>query len=82
LGPISFHNHQSVAPWWYQLVLNYFCLHPVGIAGSFFNCVLPDSIKVSAVRDVNTHPDFSGTLPTPGLTIYTFAFTWLTFNLT
>jgi len=27
--------------------------------GSFFNCVLPDSIKVSAVRDVNTHPDFS-----------------------
>ncbi|XP_020402696.1 deSI-like protein At4g17486 isoform X1 [Zea mays] len=27
--------------------------------GSFFNCVLPDSIKVSAVRDVNAHPDFS-----------------------
>ncbi|CAN6321838.1 unnamed protein product [Urochloa humidicola] len=27
--------------------------------GSFFNCVLPESIKVSAVRDVNSHPDFS-----------------------
>ncbi|KAG2555440.1 deSI-like protein At4g17486 [Panicum virgatum] len=27
--------------------------------GSFFNCVLPESIKVSAVRDVNPHPDFS-----------------------
>jgi hypothetical protein len=31
--------------------------------GSFFNCVLPESIKVSAVRDVNAHPDFSGTVP-------------------
>ncbi|KAJ1299238.1 hypothetical protein BS78_01G516700 [Paspalum vaginatum] len=27
--------------------------------GSLFNCVLPEGIKVSAVRDVNTHPDFS-----------------------
>lgn len=27
--------------------------------GSFFNCVLPDSINVSAVRDVTMHPDFS-----------------------
>jgi deubiquitinase DESI2 len=35
----------------------------VGTAGSFFNCVLPESIKVSAVRDVNAHPDFSGTVP-------------------
>lgn len=82
LGPISLHNHQSVAPWWCRFVLNYFCLHPVGIAGSFFNCVLPDSIKVSAVRDVNAHPDFSGTLPTPGLTICAFTFTWLKFDLT
>nr|CAB3497347.1 unnamed protein product [Digitaria exilis]CAB3502316.1 unnamed protein product [Digitaria exilis] len=30
-----------------------------GIEGSFFNCVLPESIKVSAVRDVNAHPEFS-----------------------
>ena len=35
----------------------------VGTAGSFFNCVLPESIKVSAVRGVNPHPDFSGTVP-------------------
>lgn len=27
--------------------------------GSFFNCVLPEGIKVSAVRDLNAHPDFS-----------------------
>ncbi|WVZ55043.1 hypothetical protein U9M48_005759 [Paspalum notatum var. saurae] len=39
--------------------------------GSLFNCVLPEGIKVSAVRDVNTHPDFSGILLcTPGLTVY------------
>ncbi|KAK8447076.1 hypothetical protein SEVIR_9G582700v4 [Setaria viridis] len=36
-----------------------------GTAGSFFNCVLPESIKVSAVTNANGHPDFSGTLPTP-----------------
>jgi hypothetical protein len=41
-------------------------------AGSFFNCVLPESIKVSAVTDVNGHPDFSGTLPPTPCFTYRF----------
>jgi deubiquitinase DESI2 len=28
--------------------------------GSFFNCLLPESIQVSTVRHVPTHPAFSG----------------------
>jgi len=32
------------------------------ILGSFFNCLLPESIQVSTVRHVPTHPAFSGEL--------------------
>jgi hypothetical protein len=37
---------------------------------------LPESIKVSAVRDVNAHPDFSGTVPA---SLFNW---WLEFDLT
>ena len=50
-----------------------------GTAGSFFNCVLPESIKVSAVRDVNAHPDFSGTAPA---SLFIRTLTWLRWNST
>ncbi|GJN09409.1 hypothetical protein PR202_ga27412 [Eleusine coracana subsp. coracana] len=52
-------NIYDISPLNHYLYWFGFGIFHSGIEGSYFNCILPESIKVAAVRDATTHHDFS-----------------------